>query len=192
MYIELTMELCSTFHLQTVTTNYDDPGTVQFGLGRLVRQFSVLEFGTTMGLYTEEFKEENDLHALNRHIHRSPSWCWDTLVPSVATYNPSRSKASALPPSLSTAAQKSSLTLIGKMSPQRISSMFSMKMIEKHRGTYLPQYRLAQSTEEEAPEDITDDVPPQHEDPPSQPPPPSRSVHAAALYADISEHLTRF
>ncbi|PPS13535.1 hypothetical protein GOBAR_AA07049 [Gossypium barbadense] len=52
-------------------------------------------------------------------------------------------------------------------------------------------YRLAQSTEE-APEDITDDVPLRHEDPPSQPPPPSRLVHAAASYADISELLTRF
>ncbi|PPR85161.1 hypothetical protein GOBAR_AA35530 [Gossypium barbadense] len=27
-YLELAMELCSTFHLQTVMTNYDDPGTV--------------------------------------------------------------------------------------------------------------------------------------------------------------------
>ncbi|PPS14579.1 hypothetical protein GOBAR_AA06002 [Gossypium barbadense] len=26
-YLELTMELCSMFHLQTVMTNYDDPGT---------------------------------------------------------------------------------------------------------------------------------------------------------------------
>ena len=56
-------------------TNYDDPGTVQFRLGRLVHQLSVLEFGTVLGLYTEEFKEENDLHALNRHIHRSLSLC---------------------------------------------------------------------------------------------------------------------
>ncbi|PPR91809.1 hypothetical protein GOBAR_AA28876 [Gossypium barbadense] len=67
-YLELTMELCSTFHLQTVMTNYDDPGTVQFCLGD--------------------------------HIHRSPLRCWDALVPSGATYNPSRSKISALPPSL--------------------------------------------------------------------------------------------
>ncbi|PPR95092.1 hypothetical protein GOBAR_AA25574 [Gossypium barbadense] len=70
-YLELTMELCSTFHLQTVMMNYDDPGT-----------------------------EENDLHDLNRHIHPPPSRCWDALVPGRATYNPSRSKASALPPSL--------------------------------------------------------------------------------------------
>ncbi|PPS10048.1 hypothetical protein GOBAR_AA10596 [Gossypium barbadense] len=51
------------------------------------------------------------------------------------------------------------------MSSQGISSMLSMRMIEKRRGTYPPQYRLAHSTEEEAPEDITDDVPPHHEDP---------------------------
>ncbi|KAK5841696.1 hypothetical protein PVK06_004018 [Gossypium arboreum] len=72
-YLELTMELCSTFHLQIVITNYDDPGTVQFFLGGLVRQLSVLEFGTALGLYTEEFKEENDLDTLNRYIHHSPS-----------------------------------------------------------------------------------------------------------------------
>ncbi|KAK5812363.1 hypothetical protein PVK06_027792 [Gossypium arboreum] len=213
------MELCSTFHLQTVMTNYDDPGPVQFSLGKLVRQLSVPEFGTALGLYTEEFKEENDLHALNRHIHHSPSRCWDVLVPGSATYNPSCSKASALPPSLrylhailahtltgrrestdvinthaayflwcmshghvidlayfvaltiqhqteqhrkgvisigpyvtrlaqhfgllNTAAQESSLTLIGQMSPQGISSMLSMRMIEKRQGNYPPQYRLA-------------------------------------------------
>ena len=60
---------------------------------------------------------------------------------------------------LNTAAQESSLTLIGQMSPQGISSMLSMRMIEKCRGTYPPQYRLTQSTEEEAYEDIPDDVP---------------------------------
>ncbi|PPS05903.1 hypothetical protein GOBAR_AA14749 [Gossypium barbadense] len=34
-YLEFTLELCSTFHLQTVMTNFDDPGTVQFRLGGL-------------------------------------------------------------------------------------------------------------------------------------------------------------
>ncbi|PPS09830.1 hypothetical protein GOBAR_AA10814 [Gossypium barbadense] len=185
-YLELTVELCSTFHLQTVMANYDD-------LGRL----SFPEFGTALGLYTEDFKEKNDLDALNRHIHHSPSRCWEALVPGSATYNPSRSKASALSPSLRYLHAILAHTLIGRrestgvMSPQAISSILSMRMIEKHQGTYPPQYRLAQSTEEEAPEDITDDVPPQHEDPPSQPPPPSRPVHSAASYADISEHLTR-
>ncbi|PPS06676.1 hypothetical protein GOBAR_AA13967 [Gossypium barbadense] len=59
------------------------------------------------------------------------------------------------------------------------------------RATWL-WYRLAQSTEEEAYEDILEDVPPQHKDPPTQPPPPSRPIHAAASYANISERLTRF
>ncbi|PPR95572.1 hypothetical protein GOBAR_AA25095 [Gossypium barbadense] len=73
---------------------------------------------------------------------------------------------------LNTAAQSSSLTLISQMSPQGISSMLHMRMIEKRQGTHPPQYRLALSTEEEDPEDITDDVPPHHGDPSSQPPPP--------------------
>ncbi|PPS15201.1 hypothetical protein GOBAR_AA05369 [Gossypium barbadense] len=61
---------------------------------------------------------------------------------------------------LNTATQESSLTLIGQMSPQAISSMLSMRMIATRRGTYPPQYRLAQFSEEEAYEDIPDDVPP--------------------------------
>ena len=92
-YLEYTMELFSTFHIQTVMMNYDDPGMVQFCLGRLVRQLSVPEFGMALGLYTEEFKEDNDLDALTRHIHFSPSKCWHTLAPSTASYNPSHSKA---------------------------------------------------------------------------------------------------
>ncbi|PPS05566.1 hypothetical protein GOBAR_AA15081 [Gossypium barbadense] len=233
-YLELTMELCSTFHLQTVMTNYDDPGTVQFHLSRLIHQLSIPEFGAALGLYTEEFKEENELHAPTCHIHFSPSKYWHTLAPGAAFYNPSRSKALVLPPSLrhvidlayfitlmiqyqterhrngvisigpyvtqlarhfgllSTVAQESSLTLIGQLSPQGISSMLSMRMIEKHRGTYPSQYRLTQSTKEEAYEDIPDNVPPQHEDLLSQPLPPSCPVHAAVSYADISEYLARF
>ncbi|PPS17015.1 hypothetical protein GOBAR_AA03555 [Gossypium barbadense] len=74
------MELCSTFHLQPVMTNYDDPGTIQFRLGGLVYQLSVPEFSAALGLYTKKFKEENDLHALSRHIHHSPLRCWDALV----------------------------------------------------------------------------------------------------------------
>ncbi|PPS10843.1 hypothetical protein GOBAR_AA09802 [Gossypium barbadense] len=57
---------------------------------------------------------------------------------------------------------------------------------------YENDYRLAQFTKEEDPEDITDDVPPCHEDPPTQPPPPHRPVHASASYSDISKRLTRF
>ncbi|PPS20407.1 hypothetical protein GOBAR_AA00137 [Gossypium barbadense] len=172
-YLELMMELYSTFHLQIVMTRYDDPGTVQFRLGRLIRQLSIPEFGAALGLYMEEFREENELHALSRHIHFSLSKCWYTLAPGTASYNPSCSKASVLPPSLralyrpclfhrpwiqhqmerhrkgvisigpyvtrlarhfgllNTAAQESSLTHIGQMSPQGISSMLSVRMIER-------------------------------------------------------------
>ncbi|PPR85091.1 hypothetical protein GOBAR_AA35600 [Gossypium barbadense] len=167
-----------------------------------------------LGLYTKEFKEENELQALTRHIHFSPSKCLHTLAPGTAFYNPGHFKASLFPPSLrylhailahtitgrqestgvvnthdayfvwcmsyghvinlayfiglaiqhqterhrkgvisigpymtrlarhfglvSTAAQESSLNLIGQMSPQGISRMLSMRMIERCRGTYPP------------------------------------------------------
>ncbi|PPS09837.1 hypothetical protein GOBAR_AA10809 [Gossypium barbadense] len=68
--------------------------------GGLVLQLSVPEFSTALGLYTEEFMEKNDLDTLNHHIHHFHSRCWDVLVPGGATYNPSHSKALALPPSL--------------------------------------------------------------------------------------------
>ncbi|PPS11404.1 hypothetical protein GOBAR_AA09242 [Gossypium barbadense] len=131
--------------------------------------------------------------------------CWHTLAPSFASYNPSHSKASVLPPSLWYLHAILANTITGRRESTGVINthdayflwcmshgMLSMKMIERHRGTYPPQYCLAQSTEEEAYEDIPDDVPPQHEDPLTQPPPPSRQVHVAASYADISEHLTRF
>ncbi|PPS12718.1 hypothetical protein GOBAR_AA07916 [Gossypium barbadense] len=250
-FLERTLELCLTFHVQDVITNFDDPGTVQFRLGSLVYQLSVPEFSIALGLYTEEFMEDNELNTLHRHIYYSPSKCWRALVPNSASYDPNRSKASALSPSLrylhvilahtltaqqestgivnthdayflwsmanrhmkrhrrgvisigpyvtrlalhfeilNTAAQSSSLTLIGQMSPQGILSMLHMRMIEKRRETHPPQYCLAQSAEEKDPEDIIDDVPPRHKDPPTQPPPPSRPVYVAASYADISERLT--
>ncbi|KAK5811503.1 hypothetical protein PVK06_026841 [Gossypium arboreum] len=99
-YLELTLELCLTFHVQDVMTNFDDPRIVQSRLGGLVRQLSVPEFGIALGLYTKEFRDKNDLNTLHHHIHYSPSKCRDALVPGSATYDPSHSKASALSPSL--------------------------------------------------------------------------------------------
>ncbi|KAK5774971.1 hypothetical protein PVK06_042835 [Gossypium arboreum] len=100
MYLELTLELCSTFYLQTAMVEFDDLEMVQFRLSGLVRQLSVPEFGIVLGLYTEEFMDENELDTLNRHIHYSLSKCWSSLVPDSATYDPNRSKTSALTPSL--------------------------------------------------------------------------------------------
>ncbi|PPR88080.1 hypothetical protein GOBAR_AA32610 [Gossypium barbadense] len=142
----------------TIMTNSDDPGTVQFHLDSLVRQLSIPEFGIALGL---------------------------GLIPAPATYDPSLSKASTLPPSLRYLQAILAHTLIGRRertgvvtthdayflwsmaNRHGISSMLSMRMIEKRHDTYPPQYRLAQSTEEEDPEDIPDDVPPRHEDPPT-------------------------
>ncbi|KAH1097993.1 hypothetical protein J1N35_014914 [Gossypium stocksii] len=76
------------------------------------------------------------------------------------------------------------------MSPQGISSMLHMKMIECLHGFDPLQYHLAQSTQQDDPADITDDIPPRHKDPPSQPLLSHRPVHAAASLTDISECLT--
>ncbi|PPR94387.1 hypothetical protein GOBAR_AA26282 [Gossypium barbadense] len=224
-YFELTMKLCSMFHLQIIMTNYDHPDTS-----------SVLHWA-----YIRRSSRRRINYMLSLATYISLPRSAGTL--GAASYNPSHSKALVLPPSLkylytilahtikgrrestgvinthdiyflwcmshghvidlayfialaiqhqtkwhrkgvisigpyvtllgqhfgllSTAAQESSLTLIGQMSPQGISSMISIKMIERCQGTYTPQYRLAQSTEEQAYEDILNDVPPQHEDLPT-------------------------
>ncbi|PPR82278.1 hypothetical protein GOBAR_AA38436 [Gossypium barbadense] len=43
-YLKFILELYSMFHLQTVMTNFDNPGTVQFCLGDLLCQLSIPEF----------------------------------------------------------------------------------------------------------------------------------------------------
>ncbi|PPS10108.1 hypothetical protein GOBAR_AA10535 [Gossypium barbadense] len=68
-YLEFTLELCLTFQLQTVMEKYDDPGTVQFCLGSLVRQLSVPEFGVALGHYTDKFMEADNFPHLH---HRTP------------------------------------------------------------------------------------------------------------------------
>ncbi|PPS14931.1 hypothetical protein GOBAR_AA05657 [Gossypium barbadense] len=178
-YLELSMELCSTFHLQTVMINYDDLGTTQFRLGRLVHQLSVPEFGTALGLYMEEFKEENDLDTLNSHIHHSPSQCWDVLVPG-------RRESTGIVNTHEVYFLW--CTSYGYVIDLSYFIAFTIQhQTERHRKGV-----ISIGPYEEAYEDIPDDVPPQHEDPPSQPPLPSRPVHAAASYADISERLTQF
>ncbi|KAK5839139.1 hypothetical protein PVK06_007904 [Gossypium arboreum] len=61
---------------------------------------------------------------------------------------------------LNTLAQSSALTQIGQMSPQGITTMLHMRMIECHRRTDPPQYCLIHAIDEEDLEDIPDDVPP--------------------------------
>ncbi|PPR99345.1 hypothetical protein GOBAR_AA21322 [Gossypium barbadense] len=186
-YLELTMELCSMFHLQTIMTYYDNPSTVQFCLGGLIHQLSVPEFGAALGLYTEEFKEENELHALSRHIHFSPSKCWHTLVPNTASYNPSHSKASVLPPSLRARHRPCLFHRPCNLAPDGAASEGGHLYWPLHVSTSHLEH-AEHEDDREAPRNL----PSPHEDPPTQPPPPSPPVHAAASYADISERLTRF
>ncbi|PPR92896.1 hypothetical protein GOBAR_AA27777 [Gossypium barbadense] len=167
-YLELTLEICSTFHVQDVMTNFDDPGM--------------------------EFMEDNEINTLHPHIHYSPSKCWDALVPSLTSYDPNRSKASAFSPSLR-------YNVIIMMANGHIFDLAYFIALAIHHQTewhrrgvisISPYYRLAQSTDEEDAKDITDDVPPHHKDRLFQPLPPYRPVHAVASYTDISKHLTRF
>ncbi|PPS15293.1 hypothetical protein GOBAR_AA05297 [Gossypium barbadense] len=84
-YLELTMELCSTFHLQIVMTYYDDPDTVQFCLGGLIRQLSVLEFGAALGLYTRSSRRRmNYMLSVATYISlpRSAGTLWPLTQPS--------------------------------------------------------------------------------------------------------------
>ncbi|PPR92167.1 hypothetical protein GOBAR_AA28506 [Gossypium barbadense] len=189
-YLEPKVELCSTFHFQTVMTNFDDPGTDALVPGSTT-------YNPSRSKASALPPSLRYLHAILAHMitrRRESTGVVNTDDPifygGVISICPYVTRLARHFGFLRTAAQESSLTLIGQMSPQGISSMLSMRMIEKRRGTYPPQYRLTQSIEEEAPEDITNDVPPQHEDPPSQPPPLSLLVHAAISYADIYERLT--
>ncbi|PPS06847.1 hypothetical protein GOBAR_AA13802 [Gossypium barbadense] len=63
---------------------------------------------------SEEFMDNDDFDTLHRHIHLSLSNCWRVVVPTLATYNPSRSKATALAPSLRYLHAILAHTLIGR------------------------------------------------------------------------------
>ncbi|KAK5846283.1 hypothetical protein PVK06_002566 [Gossypium arboreum] len=52
---------------------HDEPGTISFKLGGLVRHMSIPKFGAAIGLYMEEFMSVEDFLRLHRHIHHSPS-----------------------------------------------------------------------------------------------------------------------
>ncbi|PPR85654.1 hypothetical protein GOBAR_AA35037 [Gossypium barbadense] len=101
-YLELTLELCSTFHLQ---------------------------FGVALGLYTDEFIEEEDMNALPCDIHISSSLCWKALAPLSSTYDPSSSKASTLAPFVRYLHAILALTLIGRRE--------SIGVVNTHDAYYL-------------------------------------------------------
>ncbi|PPS20373.1 hypothetical protein GOBAR_AA00214 [Gossypium barbadense] len=163
--------------LETVMARFDNPGTIQFYLGSLVRQLNVPEFGTALGLYTEEFMEDHSkasafapslryLHTILAHTltgRRESTgvinthdtyflWCMShghvidlayfialaiqhqterhrKVVTSIGSYATQLARYFGL---LNTAAQSSSLTLMGQMTPQSISSMLIIKSSSAH------------------------------------------------------------
>ncbi|PPR96725.1 hypothetical protein GOBAR_AA23945 [Gossypium barbadense] len=157
-YLELTMELCSTFHLQTIMTNYDDPSTVQFRLAHTItgRREST-DVVNTYDVYFLWCMSQGHVIDLAYFIALTIQHQTERHRKGVNSIGPYMTRLARHFGLLNTATQESSFTLIGQMSPQGISSMLSMRMIERRRGTYPPQYRLAQSTEEESYEKIPND-----------------------------------
>ncbi|KAH1074750.1 hypothetical protein J1N35_027078 [Gossypium stocksii] len=93
---------------------------------------------------------------------------------------------------LNTPEQSSTLTLVSQMSPQGISTMIHMRMIERLRGVDPPQYRLLHSDSQNDPKDFTDDIPLHHDDPPHPPSSSHRPVSFASILTDLFERFTRF
>ncbi|PPR97247.1 hypothetical protein GOBAR_AA23422 [Gossypium barbadense] len=173
-YLELTMELCLTFHLQIVMTNYDDPGMVQFRLGREAREHCRHQHSRRLLLmvYVARARHQPSLF----HCPRN------------STPDGAALEGGHLHWPLCDAIG-STLRAPQHHGPRIIFYPHWLDISIRHQGTYPPQYRLAQSIDKEAYKGIPDDVPSQHEDPPSQPLPLSHPVHAAASYADISKCL---
>ncbi|PPR98148.1 hypothetical protein GOBAR_AA22520 [Gossypium barbadense] len=174
---------------EVVMTNNDDPGTIHFRLGGLVHLISVPKFGVALGLYTDEFMEEEDMKALPRNIHISPSLRESTSV--VNTHDAyylwcmANAHVTDLDYFIAFAIRhQTERYRKGQMSPQGITTLLHMRMIERQSGTDPPQYSLSHSIDEEDLEDIPDDVPPQHEEPPTVPPR-ERPIHATASSAHL-------
>ncbi|PPR81486.1 hypothetical protein GOBAR_AA39225 [Gossypium barbadense] len=172
-YLELTMELCSTFHIQTVMTstmiparsserrmNYMLSVATYISLPRsagtlwpLARprtilaaprhQFSHIPEVLTRYFSSHDYREARE-HWRRQHPRRL------LLIVHVVRHQTERHKKGVISMGpyvtrlarhfglLNTAAQESSITLIGQMSPEGISSRLSMRMIERCRGTYPP------------------------------------------------------
>ncbi|PPR85196.1 hypothetical protein GOBAR_AA35495 [Gossypium barbadense] len=123
-YTKFTLEFDATFSVQQVMSVHDEPGTIIFYLGGLVRHMSILEFSATLGLYTEEFMSADDFLQLHRHIHHLPSYCWIDLSGSLTNYDASRLKVTSLPPSLRYLHAFLAHTLIGRRESTGVVSTY--------------------------------------------------------------------
>ncbi|PPR94923.1 hypothetical protein GOBAR_AA25742 [Gossypium barbadense] len=157
-----------------VMTNNDDPGTIHFRLGGLAlaplsstydpscSKASALPFSLqylyAILAHTLTGRRES-ISVVNTH-DAYYLWCMTERhrkgVISIGPYVTHISRHFSI---LNIAAQSSVLTLIGQMSPQGITIMLHMRMIERQRGIDPPQYRLSHAIDEKDLEDIPDDVP---------------------------------
>ncbi|PPR99103.1 hypothetical protein GOBAR_AA21555 [Gossypium barbadense] len=190
IYSELTLEFCTTFHLQHVMNTHDEAGTITFILGGLVRHMSVSEFGATLGLYTEEFMSFEVFLHLHCHIHHSLFCCWTDLMVSTVPYDVSRSKLTSLPPTLRYIHAILAHTLTGRREStgvvsstdayflwsMGISSMIHMRMIERRRGFEPSQYRLVHSDDQDEPS-------------PSQGPIPTSTTESPTSYSYFDRYI---
>ncbi|PPR99377.1 hypothetical protein GOBAR_AA21289 [Gossypium barbadense] len=116
--IELTLELCSTFHLQVVMTQFDDPGMVQFCLGGRRESTRVVNTHEAYFLWSMANGHVFDLaYFIALAISHQTEWHRKGVI-SIGPYVTHLAQYFGL---LNMASQASSLTLIGQMSPQGIS-----------------------------------------------------------------------
>ncbi|PPS08119.1 hypothetical protein GOBAR_AA12525 [Gossypium barbadense] len=83
-YLEIMIELCSTFHLLNVMMNYNYPGTVQFQLGGLIHQLSVPEFDAALAYIRRSSRRRmNDMlsFATYTSLPRSADTLWPLVLP---------------------------------------------------------------------------------------------------------------
>ncbi|KAK5772367.1 hypothetical protein PVK06_048655 [Gossypium arboreum] len=74
-YVELTLEFCLTFFLQTTISQWDKPRTISFRLGGMTHYLSISGFEVALGLYFEKFMDTPEFPTLYKHIHRSSELC---------------------------------------------------------------------------------------------------------------------
>ncbi|PPS00977.1 hypothetical protein GOBAR_AA19689 [Gossypium barbadense] len=169
-YLELTIELYSTFHLQTVMTRYDDLGTAYIRRNSERRMNYMLSVATYISLprsagtlwplawpphtITKRLKSTGIVNTHDVYF----LWCMSQghvidlayFIALEIQHQTERHRKGviSITPYVTRLAQHFGLL-----------NTAAMRMIERHQGTYPPQYRLAQSIEEDTYEDISDDAP---------------------------------
>ncbi|PPR82306.1 hypothetical protein GOBAR_AA38410 [Gossypium barbadense] len=164
-YLEFTLELGSTFQLQTVMVEYEDPGTVQFHLDGLI----YLQPATD--IYNPSHSKASALARALRYLHALLAHTLTRRRESTGVINThdayflwsmrqghifDLAYFVALAFRHQTERHRKGVISI---SPYGIQSMLHMRIIERRRGFNPPQYRLARAIDKDDTEDILDNIP---------------------------------